>query len=40
MGNAAKAERVLGWTPKVAFQELIRVMVDSDLEILKREQNL
>jgi len=40
MGNPAKAERVLGWRPKVAFQELIRMMVNADLEMLKSEQNL
>lgn len=32
VGNAAKARRVLGWEPKIAFCELIREMVRSDLE--------
>jgi GDPmannose 4,6-dehydratase len=36
-GDAAKARRVLGWTPKVAFPELIRMMVDADLERVRRE---
>jgi GDPmannose 4,6-dehydratase len=32
-GNAAKAERVLGWRPTVAFDELVDMMVDHDLAI-------
>jgi len=31
-GDASKAKRVLGWEPKVTFAELIRMMVDADLE--------
>lgn len=34
VGNPAKATSLLGWTPKVTFEELIRMMVDADLEIL------
>ncbi|HSB68892.1 MAG TPA: GDP-mannose 4,6-dehydratase [Candidatus Methylomirabilis sp.] len=30
-GDASKAKRVLGWTPKVSFQELVDLMVDTDL---------
>jgi GDPmannose 4,6-dehydratase len=36
-GDAAKARRVLGWEPKVSFAELIRMMVDADLERVRRE---
>jgi len=32
LGDAGKAKRVLGWTPRVAFKELVRMMVDADLE--------
>ena len=32
LGDASKAKRVLGWTPKVKFLELVRLMVDADLE--------
>ena len=32
IGDAAKARDVLGWKPKVGFEELIRMMVDADLE--------
>jgi len=35
IGNAAKAERVLGWKPTVDFTGLVRMMVDADLERLK-----
>lgn len=30
-GNAAKAKQVLGWEAKTKFEELIKLMVDSDL---------
>lgn len=32
IGNADKARRMLGWTPKVSFRNLIEMMVDADLE--------
>ena len=31
-GNIAKAKSVLGWKPEVAFQELVRMMVEADLK--------
>jgi GDPmannose 4,6-dehydratase len=34
VGNAGKAERELGWTPQTSFEELIRLMVRSDLALL------
>jgi len=37
IGNPAKAQRQLGWEPKVKFKELVKIMVDSDLELAKRE---
>jgi GDPmannose 4,6-dehydratase len=30
--NPAKAKKRLGWQPKVTFKELVRIMVDADLE--------
>ena len=30
--DASKAREQLGWTPKVTFSELVRIMVDADLE--------
>lgn len=32
-GNANKAKEILGWTPTVKFDELVKIMVDSDLAI-------
>jgi len=32
LGDASKAKRVLGWKPRVHFNELVRLMVDADLE--------
>lgn len=37
VGNPAKAARVLGWKPKVKFHELVRMMVEADLEAIRRE---
>ena len=34
IGDYGKAERELGWTPKTSFEELIRLMVRADLELL------
>ncbi len=31
--NPAKATKQLGWTPKVRFSELVRIMVDADLQL-------
>ncbi len=35
-GNYAKAQKVLGWQPRVTFAELIGMMIDSDLELRQR----
>lgn len=32
--NPAKAKRVLGWEPKVSFEQLVTMMVDADIEKL------
>ncbi len=32
LGDASKAKEKLGWKPKVRFKELVRLMVDADLE--------
>jgi GDPmannose 4,6-dehydratase len=32
LGDATKARRELGWTPRVTFRELVRLMVEADLE--------
>jgi GDPmannose 4,6-dehydratase len=35
IGDYGKAERDLGWKPQTSFEELIRLMTRSDLELLK-----
>jgi GDPmannose 4,6-dehydratase len=37
LGDPSKARKELGWVPKVTFKQLISMMVDSDLELAKRE---
>lgn len=36
IGNAAKAERDLGWKPKVLFQELVEEMMAADLALVEK----
>jgi GDPmannose 4,6-dehydratase len=36
-GDSFNARRALEWTPKVKFQELVALMVDSDLDLAERE---
>jgi GDPmannose 4,6-dehydratase len=35
-GDATKAREKLGWEPKVKFEELVKMMVEADLKLLKR----
>lgn len=37
LGNAEKAERILGWTPSTSFEQLIAMMVDADMQRVARE---
>jgi GDPmannose 4,6-dehydratase len=37
LGDATKARTQLGWKPKVSFEELVRMMVEADLEKVKRQ---
>jgi GDPmannose 4,6-dehydratase len=36
IGDPTKAKQLLGWEPETTFEELIRLMVDSDLKLLAR----
>ena len=36
IGDASKAREQLGWQPRTKFDELVRLMVDADLELLGR----
>jgi GDPmannose 4,6-dehydratase len=40
LGNSEKAHKELGWYPETSFQQLIELMVDADLELLKRQNNI
>jgi GDPmannose 4,6-dehydratase len=35
IGSPAKAKQQLGWEPRTTFEELIRLMTRSDLELLQ-----
>jgi len=37
VGDPKKAKEKLGWEPKVDFEELVRMMVDADLKLLKQQ---
>ncbi|MCA9346915.1 GDP-mannose 4,6-dehydratase, partial [Candidatus Saccharibacteria bacterium] len=39
IGDYSKAKKQLGWEPKTKFQELVKIMVDSDIEELKKKQS-
>lgn len=40
LGDSSKARAKLGWSPKVSFKELAKIMTDSDLEIAQKEKIL
>jgi len=39
-GDASKAREKLGWTPKVTFAQLVKLMIEHDLELAKQETTL
>ncbi len=39
VSDPSKARRVLSWEPIVSFQELVQMMVDTDLEVLQKAGN-
>ncbi len=40
IGDPAKAKRVLGWQPETPFEQLVTMMVEADLELLKHEYRI
>jgi GDPmannose 4,6-dehydratase len=37
IGDASKAKTMLGWEPRVHFEELVKIMVDADVQLLSDE---
>ena len=40
MGDSSKIRTRLGWRPRVGFQDLVRIMIEHDLELARQEQTL
>lgn len=40
LGDASKARRVLGWRPERTFESMVAEMVDSDLELARRDAHM
>ena len=40
LGDPSKAKNELGWAPKTSFEDLVKMMVDYDLNLAKKEQVL
>ena len=40
LGDSSKAQKKLGWKPKVSFQNLVKKMVEEDLILAQREKVL
>jgi GDPmannose 4,6-dehydratase len=40
LGDASKAKKALGWTPKITFKQLAKMMVDADMKLAQREKLL
>lgn len=38
IGDASKAKEKLGWDPQVKFKNLVRIMIDADLELATQEK--
>ena len=39
-GDFTRAREVLGWVPETSFDELVGMMIESDLELASREKVL
>jgi GDPmannose 4,6-dehydratase len=40
IGDPAKAKQQLGWEPKVRFKDLVKIMVEHDLDLARREAQI
>jgi len=37
LGDPSKAKKHLGWEPKISFKDLVKIMIDEDMRIARRE---
>ena len=40
LGDYTKAKTELGWSPETSFEDLVKLMVESDLKLAEREKTL
>ena len=40
LGDSSKARAALGWKPKVNFEQLVKIMVEHDMELARQEKTL
>jgi GDPmannose 4,6-dehydratase len=40
LGDSTKAQKALGWKPKVAFEKLVEMMIATDMEMANKEKTL
>ena len=40
LGDSSKAQNQLGWKPETKFEDLVKMMVDHDLNLAKQEKTL
>jgi len=40
VGDASKAKKKLGWVPKTSFKDLVRLMVEADIEFMNAQRHL
>lgn len=40
MGDGSKFHRATGWKPKVSFRQLVKLMIDNDVELARQESTL
>jgi len=38
LGDSHKAKTQLGWTPQTSFNDLIRIMIENDLQLAEKEK--
>jgi GDPmannose 4,6-dehydratase len=40
LGDSSKVRQELGWEPKINFEDLVKMMIDHDIELARQEQTL